>query len=70
MLSITNPEQLGFFGQDIRVIFKDGRAITGHATMHAADDLIDLRVAEGQGYQFSLQDDNLHEVTCMQELDD
>ncbi len=70
MLAITNPEQLGSFGQHIRLVFKDGSALTGLATMHATDDLIDLRLAEGQGYQFSLDDENLKEVTCLHDLDD
>jgi len=70
MVAINNPEQLGFNGQDVCVIFKDGREISGHATMHASDELIDLRLADGRRYQFSLHDDNLREVTCVHDIDD
>jgi len=70
MLALTNPEQLGFYGQDIRVVYKDGHELSGHATMHACDDLIDLRVAAGQSYQFSLRDGNLKQVTCLHDIDE
>jgi hypothetical protein len=70
MLAITNPEQLGFAGQDIRLVFKDGHELTGHATMHASDDLIDLRVADGKSCQFSLHDRNLRSVTCLHDIDE
>jgi hypothetical protein len=70
MTTITNIEQLGFSGQDVRVRFADGRRVHGHATMRADSDLIDLWVPGGTCYAFALTDGSVAEVTCGKDLDD
>ncbi len=70
MSVITTPEQLGACGLDIRVNYQDGSLLSGHATMRADNDLVDLVLADGRVVRFSLQDADVREVTCLGSHDD